>query len=118
MSSGGSFIKSPMFRWVVVGVLALGGLFLLIRSVGSIGRSETVADLKSDVTITDSETGDTWTMTRGTMESELLLRANEGRLDPATGFANPTTGTKTGFPPDWAELVERIRREVAESKEK
>lgn len=109
-----SFLKErPMLGWVVAGALMLVAAFMLYRQF----TGGQVQELSQQVTIRDSETGDTWELTRGAMEKELYMRPLP--IDPNEGLLNPKTGKRTGFPVgDWKETVTRINEErTAASKE-
>ena len=70
-----------------------------------------VAQLTELVTLRDSETGDTWQLSRGVMEKELYMHAP---IDLNQGLINPKTGKPNGFPVDaWKETVQRINEDVA-----
>jgi hypothetical protein len=95
--------KSPLLGW---GVAAGVGVIAVVMFVRSMGGGET-SELTQDVTIRCSETGKEWTMPRGAMEKELMLRPYP--VNPEEGLINPDTGKPTGFPvDDWKLTVERV----------
>ena len=104
--------ERPMLGWIVAAVLMLGTAFMLWRQLSG---GET-AELSQMVTIRDTETGETWEMSRGSMEKELYMRSFP--VDPNEGLTNPKTGKKTGFPvDDWKATITRInaeRKDLAE----
>lgn len=104
--------ERPLLGWIVAAILMLGAAFLLWRQLSG---GEAV-ELGQTVTIRDSETGETWEMTRGAMEKELYMRTYP--VDPNEGLTNPKTGKKTGFPvDDWKATITRInaeRKDLAE----
>ena len=110
--------EKPVVGWAVAAVLAVVAVYLaFFRGGTSSGDRPSISDLKSDVTIRDIETGETWTMNRGELEKYLFSRAYDRNLDPSLGLPNPTTGKLSGFPElrgGWEDLVTRINTEVAE----
>lgn len=98
--------ERPMLGWAIAAVMMLGAAYLLYRQF----MAGETRELTQMVTIRCIETGETWQMPRGQMESELYTRSFP--LDPNEGLVNPKTGKKTGFPvDDWKLTVERINAE-------
>src|SRR5690606_41679622 len=81
------------------------------------GASQTSIEyLTQEITIRCSETGKAWSMPRGRLEKELLLRGTP--LDPSVGLKNPDSGRPTGFPADrdmWERTIKRLNNEAAEA---
>jgi len=87
---------------------------MIYRAIGGSGAAQgTVEYLSGDLTITCTETGEEWTMSRGRLE--MVLYQRPGILDPAEGLPNPSTGTLTGFPEakskEWDQVIDRINSE-------
>ncbi len=98
-----SMNKHPAIGWGVAGgILVLSVLVYFFNRP----RNET-NELVQAVTIRCAETGKEWTMPRGAMEKQLMLRAFP--VNPEEGLINPDTGKPTGFPvDDWNKTVKRI----------
>lgn len=95
--------KQPMLGWGVAAVIALLAVFLFVRNLTG---GET-AELTQMVTIRCKDTGKEWTMSRGAMEKQLMMRPFP--VNPDEGLINPDTGKPTGFPvDDWKLTVDRI----------
>jgi hypothetical protein len=105
--------KRPMLGWAVAVLIALGATIMFLRNLSG---GET-AELTQMVTIRCVETGKEWTMPRGAMEKELMLRPYP--VNPEEGLVNPDTGRPTGFPiDDWAVTVKRVNASRAPLAEK
>jgi hypothetical protein len=73
--------KHPWLGWVVAAVCLLGSGVVLFRTT----TAETPLDrLSENVTIRCTETGQEWTMRRGSFER--LLMSHPGALDPGKGI--------------------------------
>lgn len=95
--------KQPMLGWGVAAVIALLAVVLFVRNLTG---GET-AELTQMVTIRCRDTGKEWTMPRGAMEKQLMMRPFP--VNPDEGLINPDTGKPTGFPvDDWKLTVDRI----------
>jgi hypothetical protein len=99
--------KNPMVGWVLAGSLLLAaGAIFVVRS-----RPSEQQQLTQIVTIRCSETGETWTMPRGALEKQLMMRKYP--LDSNDGLPNPKTGKNTGFPIDqWKETIDRVNHDL------
>ncbi len=95
--------KQPMLGWGVAAIIALVAVVMFVWNM----RGGETAELTQTVTIRCKETGKEWTMPRGAMEKQLMLRPYP--VNPDEGLINPDTGKPTGFPvDDWKLTVERI----------
>lgn len=120
MSIRETLSEKPVLKWLAFGGVTIVVLLIVFRTsiLGGGGERPSISELRSDMTIRDAESGDTWTMTRADVERELFLRAHKGVLDTKIGLPNPKTGTLTGFPSeDWEDMVARIQESVAEVKD-
>jgi hypothetical protein len=105
--------KHPKVGWGVAGGILVLALLVFILNRPS---SET-NELAETVTIRCRETGQEWTMTRGAMEKQLMLRSYP--VNPEEGLLNPDTGRPTGFPvDDWNKTVKMINDMRSERAEK
>lgn len=107
---------NPALKWAAIAIIGAGLALLLFRFIGGSGDVHSADSMKQTLTITCSETGDTWTIMRGDMEQRLYTRAHQGKLNLQEGFTNPATGKPTGFPDNWDQIVERVEQEVADAK--
>lgn len=83
----------------------------LVISYVRAGSTQT-AQLTEIVTIRCSETGKTWTLPRGAIEKQLMMRPYP--VNPDEGLTNPETGKPTGFPVDeWKTTVANINSDRA-----
>ena|SRR5690606_33945952 len=106
--------EKPWVAWVAVAVLVLVAGWVLLRFTGGEASPTSVEYLTREVTIRCNETGKEWSMPRGRLEKELLLRGTP--LDPSVGLTNPDTGRPTGFPVDrdeWERTIKRLNDEAA-----
>lgn len=100
--------KSPILGWTVAAVLAVLAVVLIVRNF----RGGETSELTETVTIRCRDTGKEWTMKRGEMEKQLMLRPYP--VNPDEGLINPDTGKPTGFPVDaWKQTVDMINAERA-----
>jgi hypothetical protein len=107
--------RKPVLVWAAIAALALAAGLFLVQFAGR-GDPNSVEHLTQEITIRCSETGDEWTVARGRMERELLLRGTP--IDPTVGLVNPKTGRPTGFPVDrdeWDRTIKRLNGEAREA---
>jgi len=103
--------KNPWVGWVV----ALGAIgFALAMAFGVFDESppDSMERLAQHVTIRCTETGETWTMTRG--EFERMLMMQPGQIDPNAGIPSRfAEGRLTGVLVDddeWRKTVAHINK--------
>ena len=117
MSIAETLRDKPVLKWIAFAVAAAVVLLIVFRSSILGSGKPSISELRREMTIRDAQSGDTWTMTRADIERELFIRAHRDTLDIGTGLPNPKTGTLTGFPPDWEDMVARVQESVAEVKD-
>lgn len=105
------FDRSPRTGWLLALLFLVGGVLLFVRLRAAPGMYS-YEHMTQDVRIRCAESGEEWTVKRGQMERDLLMRA--GQLNPAEGLINPKTGKATGFPVnEWQETIDRLNEEKA-----
>lgn len=94
-------------------VLGAAAIVVLVLNLAGGPDPASVEFQAAKIRIVCSETGEEWTVARGQMERELLMR--RGPIDPEVGLPSPANaGRPTGFPADpavWRDSVERVNRE-------
>ncbi len=108
--------EKPCVLWAAIGALVLAAVLVLVRFTAGGHAPDSIEALSQEVTIRCSETGKEWTVQRGRMERDLLLRGVP--IDPSVGLPNPDTGRPTGFPADrdmWERTIKRLNNEAAEA---
>ena len=101
--------RSPRVGWLLALLFLVAGVLLFVRLRTSPG-TYSYERMSQDVRVRCSETGEEWTVMRGSMEKELLAR--RGKIDSSQGLTNPKTGRPTGFPiNEWQETIDRLNRE-------
>ncbi len=103
--------RSPRLGWLLAALFLVGGILLFVRLRSAPG-TYSYERMTQSVRIRCAETGEEWTMTRGEMERDLLMRP--GQIKSAEGLPNPKTGKPTGFPVDeWQATIDRLNAEKA-----
>jgi len=103
--------KNPWIGWVIA-VLAIGVAVLFATGTFRQEPPDSVERLSQTVTIRCTETGKTWTMTRGRFEE--MLMGMPGQIDPDKGIPSPyADGRLTGVlvnDKDWRETVSHLNK--------